>query len=107
MNKKIFLPLILILLFPLPSFAALVCVGNSTTITGIVCNVGNVISAVAIIIIVVFWIITGLLFLLARGDPSGLGKAKVAFFAAIGGTAIAILAATAKALIEMALTSGT
>jgi hypothetical protein len=127
MNKKIIhiitikLILISILVFPLIVLGADTGDGGASTdanadaaggaaggltITGIVANVGSVIGKVAVFLTIMFWIITGLLFLMARGDPSGLGKAKLALFAAIGGTAICVLAATAQGLISTALTTG-
>ena len=89
-----------VLLFPMFASAQL-------TITGMVYNVGIVIGDVAVAIVIIFWILTGILFLSAQGDPTKLGTAKKALFAAIGGTVICILAASAADLIASALKFGT
>jgi hypothetical protein len=76
------------------------------TITGLVGNVASVIWTVATIIIIMFWVITGLLFLMAAGDPGKIGTAKKALFAAVGGTVIVILAYSVTNIISNALLSG-
>lgn len=87
-----------VLLFPLSA--------SALTITGIVVNIGVVIGNVAVAIIIIFWIITGLLFLSAQGDPTKLTTARKALIAAIAGTAIAILAASASSIISSAISGG-
>ena len=77
------------------------------TITGMVANVANVIWIVATIMVLIFWVITGILFLSSMGDPAKLSKAKLALFASIGGTVIVILAYSAVAIIENAILIGT
>lgn len=99
-NKNLLSILLLsFLLFPVLASAQL-------TITGMVTNVGIVIGNVAVAIVIIFWIITGILFLSAQGDPTKLTTAKKALFAAIGGTVICIVAASAIGIITMAITSG-
>ena len=109
MNKKnilfpIFLSIFGALILPNTVFAA-VCAGT-WTITSIVCNIGNVIGTIAVTLVVIFWIITGLLFMTAQGDPSKLTTAKKALIGAIIGTAVAFLAATATTIVSTAITSG-
>lgn len=104
MNKKsATLILLTILIFPTLVLAQ----GQNITITGMVANVARVIWTVATIIVVMFWVITGLLFLTAAGDPGKLGTAKKALFAAIGGTVIVIVAYSAINIISSAVFSGT
>ncbi|MEK7562086.1 MAG: hypothetical protein AAB509_00190 [Patescibacteria group bacterium] len=100
-NQKLLLaiPLLAILLFPISTSAQI-------TITGMVDNVGRVIGQVAVAIVIIFWIITGILFLSAQGDPTKLATAKKALFAAIGGTVISIVAASAVGIITTAIMSG-
>ncbi len=76
------------------------------TITGMVANVAKIIVLVATILVVIFWIITGLLFLAAQGAPDKLSLAKKALYASIAGTAIVILSQVAIVIIENALFFG-
>lgn len=100
MNKKLlFLLLALVLLLPNVAF------GQS--IVQMVNNVAGVVIGVAYGIIVILWIVTGILFLVALGDPGKLKTAKTALFAAIGGTLIVVLAGVAKDLIANAVLNGT
>ncbi|MFA5877841.1 MAG: hypothetical protein WC845_00485 [Candidatus Staskawiczbacteria bacterium] len=50
-------------------------------------------------LIIIFWIVTGVLFLTALGAPEKLTIAKKALFAAIAGTIVIILAASAVGLV--------
>ena len=88
-----------VLLIPNLAFAQI-------TITGMVESVGIVIGNVAVFIVIIFWILTGLLFLSAQGAPEKLTTAKKALFAAIGGTIIIILAKFAAPILWSAITVG-
>jgi len=47
------------------------------TITGMLCSVtANVVRPVAIFIVVTLWVVTGILFLVAQGEPGKLATAK-------------------------------
>lgn len=99
-SKKLFLIFLLALVvFPAVSQA-------QVTITSIVNNLARIVTGLAVVITVVCWVITGLLFLLAQGDPGKLGKARSAFIWAIVGTAIAILAGSATSIIGGAILGG-
>jgi len=50
---------------------------------------------VATWIVVIMWVVTGILFLTAQGDPGKLNAGKMALFSAIGGTILIILASGA------------
>lgn len=76
------------------------------TITGMVANVAKVVWIVATIMVLIFWVITGILFLSSMGDPSKLSKAKLALFASIGGTVIVIIAYSAMTIIGNAILNG-
>lgn len=97
---------ILSLLGILLPVAVLAQTAQNITITGMVENVASVIWIVAVIVIVIFWIITGVLFLTALGDPTKLGTAKKALFAAIGGTVIVIIAWSVVNIISSAIFQG-
>ena len=43
-------------------------------------------------IVVIMWVVCGILFLTAQGEPAKLNAAKMALFSAIGGTILIILA---------------
>lgn len=81
-------------------------VSSDITITGLAANVANVIWIVATVIVVVFWVITGIAFLTAQGDPAKLQKAKLALFTAVGGTVIVILAYSVMSIISNAIFFG-
>lgn len=50
-------------------------------------------------IVIIMWVVTGILFLTAGGEPGKLNTAKTALFAAIGGTILIILANGAMAFV--------
>jgi len=79
---------------------------GAQTITGIVDNISIVIQYVAAAIVIILWILTGLLFLTAQGDPTKLGTARKALFAAVGGTAIVILSTAAAGIVSRAIFGG-
>ena len=97
MNKKL-------LFFTLLGVLAMPVMAGAQTVQSIATNVvNNVVWPVALAAVIIFWLITGILFLSALGDPSKLGIAKKALFASIGGTVIVVLAASAIALIKNTL----
>lgn len=102
--KKIAL-LALLAVFFFPKFASAQFVQN-ITITGLLINVQNIVWIIAAVIILALWVITGLLFLLALGDSKKLESARHALFAAVGGTAIVILAYSVINIIGTALFQG-
>jgi len=98
MNKKILLLILSgILALPTLVFAA---TDDYKTITD---NIVNTALYVASGVVVIGWVITGVLFLMAQGAPEKLGTAKKALLAAIVGTALVIVAGSAIALIKSAL----
>ncbi|KKP32583.1 MAG: hypothetical protein A2312_04390 [Candidatus Staskawiczbacteria bacterium RIFOXYB2_FULL_32_9] len=84
----------------------IIALAQPTSLTAIAVNLRMLITNIAILIIIVCWIITGLLFLIAQGDPSKLTKAKTALIWAIVGTVVAFLAETARVIIQTAITTG-
>lgn len=100
--KKILLSLILLFFLIFPN----IILAAGEIITGMVENVTNIIVFIGTILVVIFFIITGILFLTAQGAPEKLSLAKKALFASIAGTAIVILAQVAKTIIENALFLG-
>lgn len=103
-TKKFLLSVLSSSIFSLPILAG--AADNAVTITGIVDNISIVIQYVAAAIVIILWILTGILFLSAQGDPTKLGTARKALFAAIGGTAIVILATTAAGIVSRAIFGG-
>lgn len=97
--------LALLSIFFLPRIVSAQPVGN-ITITQLLFNVQNIIWIIAAVIILALWVITGLLFLTALGEPKKLETARHALFAAVGGTAIVILAYSAINIIGNALFQG-
>ena len=85
MNKKsLFLILLAVLLLP---FAA-----HAQSITGMASSIATVVVQVATWIVVIMWVVTGILFLIAGGEPGKINTAKTALFSAVAGTILVILA---------------
>jgi hypothetical protein len=94
MNKKILLilPALLLLLFPALVFGQ--------TLGSMAAAIASQVVIVGRWIVVIMWIVTGVLFLSALGDPGKLNTAKMALFAAIGGTIIIIIASSAESFVR-------
>lgn len=89
MNKKtLFFILLGALVLPFAASAAVTLVSMAGAIAGQVVGV-------ATWIVVIMWVVCGILFLTAQGEPAKLNSAKTALFAAIGGTILIILAQSA------------
>lgn len=99
MGKKIlFLILIGALVLPLAALAA----DNPTTITTLVDAAVNTTLYIASGVVVILWVITGLLFLTAQGQPEKLKQARTSLIAAVAGTALVILAVSAVSVVGSA-----
>lgn len=85
MNKKIFFLSLLGLLI-LPNLIFAVTLGSMAE------SAMHAVITAAGFIVVIMWVITGILFLLAMGDPSKLSAAKLGLIAAVAGTVIVIIA---------------
>ncbi|SRR3989344_5451626 len=95
-NTLILVSLLGILILPNVAFGQ--------TIQILITNVvNNVVWPIAIGIVVVLWVITGVLFLTALGDPSKLTAAKHSLFASLAGTIIIVIANSVIAIICNAL----
>lgn len=70
------------------------------TIAGMAQAVAEQVVIVGTWIVVIMWVVTGILFLTAQGDPGKLNAAKTALFAAIAGTILIILAQGAVAFVK-------
>src|SRR3989344_7608496 len=98
-NKKIIFTLIKATLF----FPFLASAQAGPTVGGIFSALATQVSIVATWIVVIMWVMTGILFLMAQGDPGKLQSAKLALFSAIGGTILIILANGAILLVKNSL----
>lgn len=87
MNKKI-LSLITASALALPILAF----GAGATLASMAAAVAEQVLIVGGFIVIIMWVVAGILFLTAQGDPGKLNTAKMGLFAAIGGTIIIILA---------------
>jgi len=76
--------------------------GSSVTVGGIVHAAEKTALLIASGVVVILWVVTGLLFLMAQGAPDKLNAAKKALFAAVAGTVLVIVAGSAIALISNA-----
>ena len=95
MDKKIIF-LILFGILLLPSLA------TAVSIQGMVDGAVQTSLYIASGVVVIMWVVTGILFLSAAGDPGKLGSAKTSLFAAIAGTVIVIVASGAVNLVRSA-----
>jgi len=89
MNKKY---LILLTLLLLPVLALAQGGGGSPTLGSMAAAIAHTVVEVGQWIVVIMWVVTGVLFLAAQGDPGKLGTAKMALFTSIGGTIIILIA---------------
>jgi hypothetical protein len=99
MNKKI------IFLFPsvaiiLLGVLLLPAAASAQTLVSMAQAIAGQVVGVATWIVVIFWVVTGILFLTAQGDPGKLNAAKTALFASIAGTILIILANGAIAFVK-------
>jgi uncharacterized membrane protein (DUF485 family) len=101
MNKKI-LFLILLGVLILPSLAS-----ADISIQGMVEGAVNTTWIIAAGVVVILWVVTGLLFLLAQGSPEKVNSAKKSLLAAIAGTVLVIVAFSAISLVSDAFNLGT
>lgn len=100
-NKKLlFLSLLAVILIS-PSF-----VFAQVTAVSIITNIATVLNNVILVAIIIAWLITGLLFLMAVGNPNLIGTGKKAAIASIIGTIIYVLSSVALQIIRSAILQG-
>ena len=85
--KKSLLFLTLLGILILPQIAFAITIGD--ILSSIIINV---VKPIAIFAVITLWVVTGILFLAAQGDPGKLGLAKAALIASLVGTVIVVLA---------------
>jgi len=94
MNKKIlFVVLLAVILLPTKILAVATIADMAGAIATQVVKVGE-------FIVIIMWIVTGILFLTAQGDPGKLNAAKTGLFASIAGTIIIIIAVNAVTFVK-------
>ena len=93
MSKKI-------LFLILSAALALPLAVSAQTLVGMAESIAINVVAVATWIVVIMWVVTGILFLTAQGDPGKLNAAKTSLFAAIGGAILVILANSAIPIVK-------
>lgn len=93
MKKILYLTLLTELLCPL--FVLADDAKPAPTIGDMATALAGQIWLVGTALIVIFWVVTGVLFLTAQGEPGALTKAKMALFVSIAGTIVIILAKSA------------
>ena len=76
--------------------------GSSVTVGGIVHAAEKTALLIASGVVVILWVVTGLLFLMAQGAPEKLSSAKKALFTSIAGTVLVIIASFAMDLVGKA-----
>jgi len=63
----------------------------------------NVVKPVAIFAVITLWVVTGILFLVAQGEPGKLTLAKSALIASLVGTVVVVVAPIAANIIGASL----
>ena len=101
MNKKILFTILSNALI-LPSLTLAQGGGGGITIQSMVNTAVQTTFYIASGVVVILWVITGLLFLLAQGAPDKLNAAKKSLFAAVAGTVLVIVATSAVYLVGSA-----
>lgn len=76
--------------------------GSGVTIQGMVDAAVQTTLYIASGVVVILWVVTGILFLSASGDPSKLSSARKSLLAAVVGTVLVIVASSAVSLIRSA-----
>ncbi|MCX6721094.1 MAG: hypothetical protein NT026_00600 [Candidatus Staskawiczbacteria bacterium] len=89
MNKKTIFLILLAAAISLPVLA------SAQTLAGMAEAIAGQVVLVGTWIVVIMWVVTGILFLTAQGEPAKLNAAKTGLFAAIGGTILIIIASSA------------
>lgn len=97
-KKTLYSTLLLALAMPLAVFAQ--NCGPDGTVGYIACWVAQEVVVVGSWIVVIMWVVTGILFLTAQGDPGKLNAAKMGLFAAIGGTILIIISQGAVTFVK-------
>ena len=95
MNKKI----LIILLLAVLAAPALTLAEGDVTLGSMAQAAASTALAVATGVVVVMWVVAGIMFLVAAGDPGKLGGAKTGLIAAIAGTVVVIVANGAVSLV--------
>ena len=101
MNKKILFIVLFLLIgvFPIIALAA-------NDVAPIVTRIKNMFVSIGTAIVIIGWIIAGILYLTAAGNPEKIGIAKKALVAAVIGTALIVLSVTAEDVLEFYLDPG-
>jgi uncharacterized membrane protein (DUF485 family) len=92
MNKKILFLTLSALFFPFSALAVVACDPNVISIACMVNSAVDTTLYIAAGIVVILWVITGLLFLVAQGAPEKLKSARTALFTSVAGTVLVIVA---------------
>jgi hypothetical protein len=117
--KKIFLLILLISVIALPLITLAVSGGIDTstgesnvpggdsggsgggiTMDSIIKGAVTAAWDIATAVVVILWLVTGILFLIAQGSPEKVNTAKKALFTSIAGTVIVIIAYSAMSIIS-------
>lgn len=100
MNKKILFVILLGILI-LPSLAS-----AQVTIQNMIDGAVQTALYIASGIVVILWIFTGVLFLMAQGEPAKLSMARKSLFTSVAGTVLVIVATGAINIVSKAFNLG-
>jgi len=94
MNKKILYLALSVMAMPVVAFAA-TCTPGQISVPCMIDAAVRTTFYIASGVVVILWIITGLWFLTAQGAPDKLSASKKALIAAVAGTILVVVAASA------------
>lgn len=99
MNKKILFSFVLLsfIFLPIAVFA------QTAGVNPMVKKIEEAFTSVAVSIIVIGWVIAGILYLMAMGNPTKIETAKKALTACVIGTALIVLATAAESMVKFYL----
>lgn len=106
MNKKVFSYLLLYSLLAILIFPFFTSAQAGTVACTYLKKVETALIAIGATLVIVGWIVAGILYLTSLGSTERMGTAKKAITAAIIGTILVILSATAYAIINSFLGGG-
>lgn len=97
LNKKTIFLILLISVLVLP------CLANAQErLQKLAKSIETAVVDVAISVVVIGWVIAGILYLTATGNPERMGTARKALIACIIGTVLVVLAMTSGAVVSIA-----
>jgi len=101
MNKKILLISFIALFLPFIIIAAVPAAGGSTLLNAILQGISNAIMGVGTVMATIGFVVAGVMWLTSGGSPERTGLARKALIAAVIGSVVLVIGASATPFITM------